>query len=361
MLTVLHSESSTGWGGQENRTLNEARQMARLGVRVLLLTRPGAELGKRAAAEGFPVHEAAMRSNADLATIVGVARLIQREQVDIVNTHSGRDSFLVGAAGRLAPRRPRIVRTRHLALPITTTIGYSLLPHHVVTVSRHVRAMLVERGVPDARISAIPTGVDLSRFDGAAGAALREELGIAAGRPVIGTVAILRKKKGHAFLLEAIPQVLAEFPAALFLFAGDGPQRANIERRVGELGLGDNVRLLGLRRDLPNVLAGIDLFVLPTLQEALGTSFIEAMAMGRPVVGSAVDGVPEVVRHGVNGLLVPPAEPAALAAAIIDLLRDPQRCAALGEAGRRIARDEYSVEVMGEAMLALYRRLMTAR
>ncbi|HEX8964501.1 MAG TPA: glycosyltransferase family 4 protein [Rhodocyclaceae bacterium] len=358
MLTVLHTESSVGWGGQENRTLNEARELKRRGHRALLATRPGAELARRARAEGFEVFEVPMRSNLDLPGVMRLMAIIGRERVDVVNTHSGRDSFLAGLAGRLARRRPRIVRTRHLALPITSRWGYARLPHQVVTVSRQVREDLIAQGVPAGRIVAIPTGIDVGRYASAT-PVLREEL--AAGtRLLIGTVAILRKKKGHAYLLEAIPEVLREFPDALFVFAGDGPQRQNLERRIVELGLSDSVRILGLRRDVPNVLASLDLFVLPTLQEALGTSYAEAMATGCATVGCAVGGVPEVVHDGETGLLVPPAESAPLAAAILALLRDPARRAAMGAAGRRLAEREYSLTVMSERMVALYESLLAA-
>jgi glycosyltransferase involved in cell wall biosynthesis len=358
VFTVLHTESSVGWGGQENRTLNESRELKRRGLRTLLATRPGAELARRARAEGFEVFEVPMRSNFDLPSVMRLMAIIGRERVDVVNTHSGRDSFLAGLAGRLSSRRPRIVRTRHLALPITSRWGYARLPHRVVTVSRQVREELIAQGVPGSRIVAIPTGIDIGRY-AAAQPVLREELA-AGSRPLIGTVAILRKKKGHAYLLDAVPEVLREFPDALFVFAGDGPQRQNLERRIVELGLSDNVRILGLRPDVPNVLASLDLFVLPTLQEALGTSYVEAMATGRAVIGCAVGGVPEVVRDGENGLLVPPAESAPLAAAVLALLRDPARRAAMGVAGRQLAEQEYSVTVMSDRMIALYESLLAA-
>lgn len=362
MLTVLHTESSTGWGGQENRTLMECRGLRDLGQRALILCQPGAELGRRAEAEGFAVHRVRMRRSYDLAAIARIAGLIGREKIDIVNTHSSRDSLLCGVAARLAWRRPRIVRTRHLALPITTRISYSLLPHRVVTVSRYVRDYLVSRGVPAQKVVAIPTGIDLAVFDPSAVAGgLREELAIAPGAPLIGTVAILRHKKGHAVLLDAAPRVLAEFPDAVFAFAGDGPQRENLERRVDELGMRNSVRFLGLRRDIPAVLKSLDLFVLPTFEEALGTSYVEAMAMEKPVIGTAVGGVGEVVRDGINGALVEARNPAALAEAMLRLLRDREGMAAMGRRGRKLAEEEFSAQAMSRAMLELYASLSSTR
>jgi glycosyltransferase involved in cell wall biosynthesis len=359
-MRVLHTESSTGWGGQENRTLQEALQMRRLGVEVCFACRRGAKLGQRARDQGFAVDEFSMRNSVDPLSIIGLARTFRRQRVDIVNTHSGRDTLLAGIAARLIPRRPRIVRTRHLILPITSKVTYSVLPDHVVCVSQAVRDYLAGAGVPAHMLSTIPTGVDTARFDPATvEAPLRAELNIAAGVPLIGTVAILRMKKGHQDLIAAIPRVLAAVPEAHFVFAGDGPQRENIEQALAAAKLQERVHLLGLRSDIPQVLKSLDVFVLPTHQEALGTSYIEAQAMGVPVIGTRVGGVPATMIEGETGLLVPAQNPSALAEAIIALARDPARRQRMSDACRRWVLAEYTVERMAERMHALYQRLLT--
>lgn len=362
-LAVLHTESSLGWGGQENRILNEMLGLRALGHRSVVACQPRAKLGQRAREAGFEVHELRMRNALDLAAVLGLRRLMRGAGIDVVNTHSGRDTQLAGVAARSLGRgRPRIVRTRHLALPITSRFGYATLPDEVVTVSAFVAAYLRSAGVPAGRLSVVPTGVDLGRYQpDPAGGGLRDELGLRPGTPLVGTVAILRFKKGHADLLEAVPAVLASFRDAHFVFAGDGPQRENLERRIAELALQDRVHLLGLRRDVNNVLQSLDLFVLPTHQEALGTAFIEAAALGLPTVGSRVDGVPEVVADGESGLLVPPQDSAALAAAINQLLGDPARRQAMGRVGRQRVETLFSREAMARGMEAVYMRLIAQR
>lgn len=360
-LSILHCESSLGWGGQENRTLNEMLAVRGLGHRCLLACQPGAKLGIRAREAGFPVTEIRMRGLLDLPGIAALRSLMRRERVDIVNTHSGRDTQLGGLAARsILAGRPKVVRTRHLALPITSRFTYSVLPDHVVTVSRFVGDYLASAGVPRERITAVPTGVDLMPYRSGPEGGLRAELGLAPDTLLVGTVAILRKKKGHAELLEAAAEVLARFPAAHFVFAGDGPQMENLRRRIGELGLTGRVHLLGLRRDVINILKSLDLFVLPTYQEALGTAFIEAGATGRPAIGTNVDGVPEVICDGETGLLVPPKDAGALAAAIISLLEDPARRQAMGAAAQAHVAAHYSREVMARGMLAVYSKLLGA-
>lgn len=360
MLTILHTESSSGWGGQENRTVHEGVGLKRLGDRVIVLCRPEARIKVKAEAAGLEVRTHALRSSFDIGAVRFVMNLIKKEKVDVVSTHSGKDSLICSVAARLSRRRPVIVRTRHLALPITSKTSYSILPHKVVTVSEYVRKYLVEdRGIDRNKVVSIPTGIDLTRFDPEnVRDTLREDLGIDKGTPVVGTVAILRRKKGHHLLLDAIPGILKEVPGAIFVFAGEGPQRHNIEAKIKELNLDRHVFILGLRGDVPAVIAGFDLFVLPTLQEALGTSIIEASAMGKAVVATRIGGIPEVVDDNVTGMLVEPENPRALAAAVIKLLKNEKLRKSMGEAGRKLVEREYSTERMVERMHDLYNRLV---
>lgn len=360
-LTILHTESSLGWGGQENRTLNELITMRERGHRCLLAVQPGAKLGVRARETGFETFEIKMRGVLDLPAILDFRCLITTEKVQVVNTHSSKDTLVAGLAVRsMLFGRPRLVRTRHLALPITSTFTYSGLPDHVVTVSAFVGEYLVSAGVPRHKITAVPTGIDLTRYQHVPdGGTLKAELGLSPENVLIGTVAILRKKKGHAELLEAVPAILAQHPEARFVFAGDGPQTDNLTRRISEMGLQDKVFMLGLRRDVMNVLQSLDIFVLPTHQEALGTAFIEASAMGLPCIGTNVDGVPEVVADGKTGLLVPAQNSEAIAAAILTLLDNPEQRQKMGQAASARVRQIFSRQAMAQGMEQVYQNLLS--
>ena len=303
-----------------------------------------------------------MKKSYDILAINYILKLIKKKGIDIISTHSGRDSLLAGIAGRLSRKRPFIVRTRHLALPITSKFTYNLLAHKVVTVSEYVKQYLIEKGIASDKVTAIPTGIDTDKFNPEkVNDSLRQELGLQKDVPVIGTIAILRKKKGHRIILDAMPLVLKEIPDAAFVFAGDGPQRDNILTKIKASGLSEKVFMLGLRKDIPEILKSIDVFALPTLQEALGTSFIEAMAMGKPVIGADVGGVGEVIKNGVNGYLVEPDNPHALAEAIIKILKDKETARLMGMEGRKIVEKDYTVEKMCERMYALYSSLLTAK
>jgi glycosyltransferase involved in cell wall biosynthesis len=361
-MRILHTESSTGWGGQENRTMNELVAMRERGHELAVVSRPGARIIERAKELGFPTFAVDMRGAIDFPAIFKLRGVMRDFGADIVNTHSGRDTQLAGMAARSLFNRPRIVRTRHLALPITSRFTYSVLPDHVVTVSKFVENYLVEAGVPRQGITTIPTGVDFSRYDrSTVQGNLRDELGLAADTLLIGTVAILRAKKGHVEILDAVPEVLKRFPKAHFVFAGNGAQTDNLKARIAADGLGDSVHLLGLRRDVTNVLASLDLFVLPTHQEALGTAFIEAGVMGLPTVASNVDGVPEVVQDGLTGLLVPAQDGKALVEPICRLLADPIYRQAMGAKAAEFVRRKFAREVMAAGMERLYQQLLEAK
>jgi glycosyltransferase involved in cell wall biosynthesis len=299
-----------------------------------------------------------MRGGADVPAMLAIRRILRHGQFDVVNSHSGHDSLLAGLAGRTA-RTPLIVRTRHLALAITSVTTYRRLPHKVVAVSEYVRRHLVAAGVPAARTATVYTGIE--PLPAVAASTLRAELGLPASATVVGTVAILRLDKGHQDLIDAARPVLAARPDVHLVFAGDGPLYDKLKRSISDGGLMDRVHLLGLRHDVANVLAGCDLFALATRREALGTAYIEAMAAGLPVIGTAVGGVPEVVEDGVNGLLVPAQDRGALTAALFTMVDDPTLRARMGEAGRALTLTRFSVETMATEMETLYRQGLQQR
>ncbi|WP_438390958.1 glycosyltransferase family 4 protein [Caballeronia sp. DA-9] len=352
-LRVLHSESSTGWGGQEHRTLKEMVILRTRGHTVEVVCPKEARLGVRAKEEGFAVHHARMKGGADVKSMLTIKSLLSRRRFDVLNTHSGHDSIVAGTAGRLAGT-PLVVRTRHLALPISSLATYTWIPHRVIAVSRHVREYLISAGVAKGRVETIYDGI--VRPEALSHSTLRAELGLGADAIIAGMVAIVRDKKGHEDLIDAVRPMLAERPHLHVVMAGDGPWFGKIKNIVDGMGLSERIHLLGFRTDIPNVLRGCDFFVLPTHQEALGQSYIEAMAAGLPVIGTDVDGVPELITHGVNGLLVAPHDIPALRAAIARLIDHPRLRAQLGVAGRLLTDASFTVDGMADETIDFYRR-----
>jgi glycosyltransferase involved in cell wall biosynthesis len=189
---------------------------------------------------------------------------------------------------------------------------------------------------------------------------VRRALGLDAAAPVVGVVGRLEAQKGHTYLLDAWPDVRRDFPGARLLVVGDGALRAELEARALGPGLHGSVTFTGFRADVPRVLAALDVLVLPSLYEGMPLTVIEASAMGLPVVATAVDGTPEVVRDGETGRLVPPARPAALADALRALLADPARARAMGRAGRAHVLARFDLDTQVEATARVYRRVAGA-
>lgn len=360
MLTIFHSEASLGWGGQEIRILTEATGLAGRGHRAGLLASPLSEILTRARGAGLPAWEVPFRHALDVRSVARVARLLRAQRADVLVTHSSKDSWVAGLAAPLVG--VPVVRMRHLAVPVrrnpVSRLVYTRLCRRVVTTGEGGRELLIrEAGVPAGRIVSVPTGVDLARFDPdrTDGGEVRRALGIAPDAFVVGMVAVLRSKKGHRYFLEAAGEVARVLPAARFLIVGEGSIRPAVEGWIAEAGLAGAVFLLGHREDIPEVMAALDLVVLPSRRaEGVPQVLGQALAMERPVVTSDVVGVTELVEDGVTGRVVPPEDGLALAKAVIDLLRDPERARAMGRAGRRRVAAGYSLETMLDRMEAIY-------
>jgi glycosyltransferase involved in cell wall biosynthesis len=231
----------------------------------------------------------------------------------------------------------------------------------VIAVSEENRRTLeTTYGLPPNAVEVVHNGVDLSRFAGPASDALRDELRLEREGPIVLTVSRLLPNKGHDDLIAAAPAILSRFPGAHFVFAGDGDQRAALEAQIEALHLRDHFSLLGFRTDVPDLMRGSDLFVLPSLAEGFSLALVEALAAGLPVVATRVGGAEEAIEDGRNGFLAPPADPAALAAAVIGVLEmEPAGRRALSKAARGSAR-RFSVEAMAERMFAIYREVSNA-
>lgn len=245
------------------------------------------------------------------------------------------------------PTLPTLVQQRLLARSIS----------RYVAVSGHVRSRLSQLlALPQRRIATIENAVDAGRFGSSADPALRDRLARGA-RYLVLTLARLEEQKGLAHLVDAVRDV----PETRFVIAGEGRQRAALEARIAAAGLSDRVELLGNRSDVPELLAASDLVVLPSLAEGLPISVLEAMAAGRPVLATAIGGTDEVVDPGVTGVLVPPGDPGALAAATRDLLGDEATRSRYAEAGMRCVRTRFTASRMVAEVEHLYDELLEER
>ena len=201
-----------------------------------------------------------------------------------------------------------------------------------------------ELGHPDDKIRVIYNGVDLAQFRTSTDRGVLAEFGFAENDPVVGIVAVLRPEKDHVNLLRAARTVVDELTNARFLIIGDGPTRPQLEALCTELGITPNVRFAGSRDDVARLLPAIDVFVLTSTSECFPISVLEAMACARPAVCSAVGGIPEVIKDGETGYLVPPKDPPQLAARLVRLLQDPLTARRMGRAARARVEAEFDLD-----------------
>lgn len=366
---ILHSESSRGWGGQEVRVFTELEWMRAHGHWVALAAHPQSAIAKRAQEAEIPFYP--LRTH-KMWLPVEVAKLtawLIRNRIDVVNTHSSNDGWLAGLAAWLV-RRPLLIRSRHIEVDypnrFLSGIAYRTLPHHVLTTSQRIANRLVEElALSPLRVTCISTGVDLTRFHRDLPGTLRRELGFPPGVVLVGMISVLRSWKGHGTFLDAAAELLKNADPGRplhFVIAGDGPGREELTGKIAQAPWKNHVTLLGHRGDVPNVLASLDVLVLPSFaHEGIPQIILQAQAMSRAVVATTVGGIPEVVEDGVTGLLVPPRNPKALAEKIETVLADPALRARLGETARAKIEKHHSLDAMGERLLALYEALSKAK
>ncbi len=311
---------------------------------------------------------------ADAAAFLWLYRYFRRERPDVVHLHLLKARLLGGLAARLA-RVPLIVETFHGTLfadyyhPVVSRLlvwlerGLARLMDGVVAVSDAVADELRRlRVTPDEKITVIPLGLNLEPFlEAVPPGILRRQLGIGEEVPLIGMVGRLVPIKGLRYFVEAAAEMARRLAPVRFVIVGDGSERPALERQVSRAALGGQVHIVGWRRDLERVYPDLDVVMLTSLNEGTPVSLIEAMAAGRAVVATRVGGVPDVVQHGVTGLLVPPRDAHALAEATLSLLQDPGTRRRLGEAARRAVFPHFAAERLARDVDAYYRRLLGRR
>lgn len=310
----------------------------------------------------------------DLLALARLARFIRRGRYDVVHTNSSKAGILGRWAAWLAGA-PIIVHTIHgwghhdrqhplvrRSYILLEQVTQRITDRLVVVSPRNIEKGLADGIATPAKYVTVRSGIELDRFRRPARPreAVRAELSIPADAPVVGTVTRLSPQKAPLDFVETAAQVVARRPGVHFIVVGDGPLRAGVEARIAVLGLASCVHLTGLRRDVPDLLHSFDVFALSSLWEGLPRVLSQAMAAGLAVVATAVDGNAEAVEDGVNGLLAPPGDPQAMAAALLRLLDDPALAAQMGAAGRERA-EEFGARKMVEDIAALYEVLLAER
>ena len=359
-LTVLELDTERGWRGGERQLLWHAQVLARLGHRALIAARPNEPLAHRANALGIPVFPVSPTMELDPRAAWALRRVIQREQVDIVHSHTAHGVAL-GAMGCLGTKA-KLVITRHSDFRPRANLGtrwkYSRVDALIAISSASRKAMIASGLSPDS-ITIVRGGSDQSNAITPASASTLASLGAVPGSPVVVQVSQLVQHKDPLTFVAAIDAARARVPLLRAILVGDGPLRASVERAVAEKGLGEHLRVAGYRTDADSLLAAADVVTLSSEEDALPSVLFDALFCGKPICATRAGGVPEIIEDKVSGLLSPVADGPALGESIGRVLNNPVLAQTLS-AGARARASEFSIEHSVGRTIAVYERVVGA-
>jgi glycosyltransferase involved in cell wall biosynthesis len=363
MHTILHTESSLGWGGQEMRIVQESLEFMNRGYRMMIACQPGSGIQNVAEGKGIPVIALRMRASVDPLAVANCIRAIKKNGVDLVHTHSSTDSWCCSTGARLAG--VPVIRSRHVTTPISKNLfSYFLfmkLADRVITSGETIRRQMIEEnGYNPRKIISIPAGIDEKRFSPEIdGDSVRKDLNIGKDDYLLGVVSVLRRWKGHEYLLEAFRTLREKIPRLKLVITGSGPQERNIRKYIEGNGLGGEVMMTGYREDVPRILKSLDLFILPSLSnEATSQVIPQAMAMGIPVISTFAGGIWEVVKNGETGKLVPPRDAPALSEAIFWAYQNREETRKMARKAREVVLKDFTLTGMIDKTESVYRELL---
>lgn len=360
VLSILHTESSCGWGGQEIRILTESQGFIQRGHRVALVCCPHSKIAQVAANYGLEVITLPIEKKRYSALKALRGWLKQHHHhYDVINTHSSTDSWLVALSCASIRKSPVIVRTRHVSTDVSRSLPtrwlYLSSSSHIVTTGEKLRQTLHQHNqFPLQNMTSVPTGIDLKRFFPQDKSLARQKIGIP-DKPTLGIVATMRVWKGHKYLVEAWKTLHQQFPDWQLIFVGDGPQRKNLVPMVNHAGLNDAILFLGNRDDVPDCLNAMDLFALPSFgNEGVPQGIMQAMACGLPVVSTTVGAISEAVIDGKTGFTLAPQVQETLTNYLAKLMSSQELREQMGQAALTQAIERFSLDEMLNKMEQIF-------
>ena len=366
-MRSLHVNTEMTWRGGEQQVIYLLQGLIARGDEAHLVCQPESPLAEKAEALGIPCTKLKMHGEIDLLAAARLAEVLRRWKTEILHIHTPHAHTLALLAAPFGGR-PRLVVSKRTDFSIyrhsffgLNGVKYSHGIHRYLAISEAVRNVLIKDGLPAERICVIRSGVDPNRVLDGNGTDLLAELSIGADVPIVGNIAHMAGHKGQRTLIEAVPRVLEQVPRARFIIVGEGELEASLKGLSRSLGVEKEVLFPGFRPDIASFLSIFSVFVMPSHQEGLGTAVLDALANRLPVVATTAGGIPEMVTDGVNGLLVSPKDPLALADRIVALLSDLKRADALGAAGFRTVLRDFSVETMVEKTREIYEEVLDGK
>ncbi len=363
LLLNINIGKPWGWGGIESHSEILACALAKKGHHIIMGCWNGGEVTLKSMPATLPARRVTIRNSGDIWAILKLVQISLEEHVDIIIANHGREFWPAAIAANVAHARVILVRHQTDRLKSITCWLINIMVDKIVAVSSAVKDALLRSGVENKKIEVISNGIDLERFNPLTinAADERKKLGIASTDKVVGTVGKLNRGKGVYEVLHAVNNLIRQFPSLKLLFVGEGPERQGLKAEAEKLSIAEKVIFTGVRHDIERMYAVMDVFVLPsTCQEAFGMVIIEAMAMQRPVIGTMVGGISDIIKDEVNGLLIPPGDESALADAIKRYLDEDKFAKKIAFEGRKMVECNFSDVSMGEQFERIFNSIVGA-
>ncbi|MEO7648746.1 MAG: glycosyltransferase family 4 protein [Gemmatimonadaceae bacterium] len=357
-LVILHVDTERGWRGGERQALWLAKSLAGRGHQSIVACRATEPLAQRANQAGLGVESCSPFFEFDPFAVLALRAVIRRRGVHVVHAHTAHAVALAALA--TVGSDARMVLTRRVDFRLRPNLGsrwkYGRAAA-IIAISKAVARALVASGIPEERITVIPSGVDLTRKFSRATPETLAHLGVRRGAPLVVQVSQLVGHKDPLTFVRAIAAVRDDVPGVQALLVGDGPLRGSVESEVARLGLTGTLHVTGYRTDADSLLAAADVVTLSSKEEGLGTVLLDAMSMGKPIAATSGGGIPEVLQQGVSGLLSPIGDSFKLGTDISSILKDPLVADRLS-AGARDRATHFSVERTADLTVEVYRRIL---
>jgi len=369
-IRILYINSSPGWGGMEMHPLIVAEELSRRGLPLLFAMRHNTPACAHGKGRGYAYVELPFRWYFTPGAFSTLQRMVKSFRINVIHVHYSRDTWRALLLAGILRKRAVLIFSKHMGSPETNKKDdflHRLLVRRLdamIAISDYIRSNILETyPIEASKVKVIPYGLGPAARGTLGGAGeMRNRLGVPPGVPLIGMVAQVSPDKRQDLFIRAAKRVSASFPGCRFVMVGaetDSGYSQKVSSLVSDLGLESCLHIAGFMDDIPSLMQALDIFVLPSKEEAFGLVLLEAMANGKPVVGSRSGAVPEIVRHEETGLLFEPGNPESLAAALLDLLRSPDKREYMGRQGARVFDERFRLEREASDTETLYRSLLS--
>ncbi|MDD3806635.1 MAG: glycosyltransferase family 4 protein [Candidatus Marinimicrobia bacterium] len=363
MYYIIHIDTAKTWRGGQQQVAYLHEGLIDKGIKSLVVCPPESRLKKWCVDHQLPYTSLPLKGEYDLYSAYQLAKIIPQKNKTILHAHDAHALMIALWVDVFAKKTPSIVASRRVDFPLKGNKIRQLkyqTPRldKIICISQAILRIMQAHDIPDDKLTVIPSGIDIHKFDAISrDKTFWDTFGIPQNHRIVSTVAALTGHKDYPNLLEAAAVVLQKYPAVTFVIVGNGEQADAIHALTEGKGLKDHVIFTGFRTDVGYFLKNSDLFVLPSKKEGMGTSILDAEAAGLPVIGTDAGGIPEVIRHEQNGLIVPKQNPEALANAILSLLENDKKRQAFGQKSLDVVRD-FDIKLTIKKHITLYETIL---